>query len=70
MRTTVTIPSELMDELMGIVGTEDRVRAVEVAIREHVKYLKTERLIAQRGTVDVAENDEIESWDDIDIRGD
>lgn len=38
--------------------------------QEHVKHLKTERLVALRGTVDVAENDEIESWDDVGMRGD
>lgn len=68
VRTTFTIPSDVMDELMEIVGTDDRTKAVEVAIREHVKHLKIQRLIALRGTVDIAENDEIESWDDVGIR--
>jgi len=65
VRTTVTIPSDVMDELLEIAGTDDRTKAVEVAIREHVKHLKIQRLIAVRGTVDIAENDEIESWDDV-----
>ena len=69
MRTTVTIPSDVMDELMDVIGTDDRTKAVEVAIREHVSHLKTQRLIALRGTVEIAENDEIESWDDVAIRG-
>jgi Arc/MetJ family transcription regulator len=68
MRTTIAIPSDVMDELMEIAGTDDRTKAVEVAIREHVKHLKIQRLIALRGTVDIAENDEIESWDDVGIR--
>lgn len=69
MRTTVTIPSDVMDELMEVIGTDDRMKAVELAIREHVRHLKTQRLIALRGTVEIAENDEIESWDDVAIRG-
>jgi metal-responsive CopG/Arc/MetJ family transcriptional regulator len=67
MRTTVTIPADVMDELMEVIGTDDRTKAVEVAIREHVSHLKTKRLIALRGTVDIAENDEIESWDGVGI---
>jgi len=69
MRTTVTIPSDAMDELMEVIGTGDRDQAVELAIREHVSHLKTRRLISLRGTVDIAENDEIESWDDVGTRG-
>ncbi len=69
MRTTVTIPSDVMDELMEVIGTDDRMKAVELAIREHVRHLKTQRLIALRGTVEIAENDEIESWDDVANRG-
>ena len=33
-----------------------------------VSHLKIQRLIALRGTVDIAENYEIESWDDVGIR--
>ena len=69
MRTTVTIPSDVMDELMDVIGTDDRTKAVEVAVREHVSRLKTQRLIALRGAVEIVENDEIESWDDVAIRG-
>jgi len=69
MRTTVTIPSDVMDELMDVIGTDDRTKAVEVAIREHVSHLKTQRLIALRGAVEIVESDEIESWDDVAIRG-
>jgi len=65
VRTTVTIPSDVMDELLEIAGTDDGSQAGEAAIREHVKHLKVQRFIALRGTVDIAENDEIESWDDI-----
>jgi len=69
MRTTVTIPEDVMSELMEIVGSVDRATAVEAAIREHVRRVKTERLIALRGTVDIADNDQIESWDEAEVRG-
>jgi metal-responsive CopG/Arc/MetJ family transcriptional regulator len=69
MRATVTIPDELLAELLTIVGTTNRTRAINEAIRGYVRQANIKRLIALRGTVDIADNDEIESWDEAEYRG-
>lgn len=69
MRATVTIPDELLAELLTIVGTNNRTRAINEAIRGYVRQANIQRLIALRGTVDIADNDEIESWDEAEYRG-
>ena len=68
MLTTVSIPQDLLDELMVLVETNDRALAVEEAIRGYVRQITTKRLIALRGAVDIADNDEIESWDEAERR--
>ena len=69
MRTTVTIPDELLEELLSLVATDNRTQAINEAIRGYVRRTKIQRLIALRGQVDIAENEEIEAWDEAEYRG-
>jgi Arc/MetJ family transcription regulator len=69
MHSTVSVPQDLLDELMALVDTNDPALAVEEAIRRYVRHITTRRLIALRGAVDVADNDEIEAWDEAEFRG-
>lgn len=69
MRTTVTIPDELLDELLALAITDNRTQAINEAIQGHVRRAKIQKLIALRGQVDIAENEEIESWDEAEYRG-
>jgi len=69
MRTTVSIPDELLDEMLALAGTGNRTRAINEAIQGYVRRTKIQKLIALRGKVDIAENDEIESWDEAEYRG-
>ena len=69
MRTTVTIPDDLLDELLALSATTHRTQAINEAIRGYVRRTKVQKLMAMRGQVDIADNDEIESWDEAEYRG-
>lgn len=69
MRTTVTIPDEKLERLLVLTGTANRTAAVNEAIDAYLRRAATERLIALKGRVDIASNEEIESFDDAEFRG-
>lgn len=69
MRATITIPDDLLAELVDLTGTDNRTQAINQAIAGYVRHAKIQRLIAMRGRVAIADNDEIESWDAGEYRG-
>ena len=54
MRTTVTIPDPLFDELLRFTEADSRTQAVQVAVETYVRRAKLERLRALRGKLDIA----------------
>lgn len=63
MRATITIPDERLEELLHLLGTDNRTQAVNHAIEVCVRDMKIQRLLALRGRVDVLSNDQIEGFD-------
>lgn len=43
-RTTVTLPQDLVDELLGVLPAKNKTRAVTQAVQESIKRRKLERL--------------------------
>lgn len=54
MRTTITIPDSLFDELMSFTEAASRTEAVQVAVETYVRRAKLERLRALRGKLDIS----------------
>lgn len=65
MRTTISVPEDLMRELMEVSGSTKLNDAVRAALEEFVRRRKIEKLLALPGTIDVsdvsAEMEEMES---------
>ena len=61
MRTTVTIPDEMMQELMEITGADNMTKAVTQAIEAHIRHHRVNQLRQLRGKVAALPNDEIEA---------
>lgn len=65
MRTTVTIPDPLFNELMDVTEAGSRTEAVRVAVEAYVRRAKLERLRALRGKLDIIGT---EALDEADLR--
>lgn len=64
MRTTITIPDGLFDELMSFTKTDSRTEAVHLAVASYVRRAKLEQLRALRGKLNI---DGTEAMDEADI---
>ena len=53
MRTTVTIPDPLFDELLRFTEADSRTEAIQVAVATYVRRAKLERLRSLRGKLDI-----------------
>jgi hypothetical protein len=69
MRATITVRDDELEQLMELVGTRNRTQAINVAIREHIRRSKLERLGALRGRVTMPTNEELEAFDEAEYRG-
>lgn len=65
MRTTVTIPDPLFDELLRFTEADSRTEAIQVAVETYVRRAKLERLRALRGKLDIMGT---EAADEADLR--
>ena len=54
MRTTVTLPDPLFDELLQFTEAASRAEAVQVAVEAYVRRAKLEQLRALRGELDIS----------------
>jgi len=51
-RTTITLPSDLLDELMAEIKAKSKTEAVITAIRDEIKSKKMERIRSMAGTME------------------
>lgn len=51
-RTTITLPGDLVDELMAEVGAKSKTDAVITAIRDEIKARKKEKIKAMAGKME------------------
>ena len=65
MRTTITIPDPLFDELMRFTEARSRTEAMQVAVATYVRRAKLEQLQALRGKLEILGT---EASDEADIR--
>lgn len=65
MRTTITIPDTLFNELMTITEAASRTEAVQVAVETYVRRAKLEQLRALRGKLDITGT---QKTDEADVR--
>ncbi len=63
MRTTVTIPDELFEELMYAAGSTSRSRAVQLAVEQYVRRAKLEQLRALRGKLEIKSTEALDEAD-------
>jgi Arc/MetJ family transcription regulator len=49
VRTTVDLPSGLLEEAMELAGTETKKETIVTAVREYVRWLQREALISELG---------------------
>jgi metal-responsive CopG/Arc/MetJ family transcriptional regulator len=52
-RTTITLPSTLLDELMSVIKAENKTEAVIIAIRDEIRMRKQTRIKAVAGDMEV-----------------
>lgn len=55
-RITITIPNDLIDELMSEVDAKSRTGAVITAIRDEIRMKKKEKIKAMAGKMEFAKN--------------
>ncbi len=65
MKTTVTLPEAVFNELMALTEAKTQGEAVEVAVQRFVQQARRDQLRAYRGKVDILSNDEIESTETV-----
>jgi len=63
MRTTITIPDEMFEELMRFTKEVNRTRAVQAAVAAYVRRAKLERLRALRGKLEVVATEALDRAD-------
>lgn len=51
-RTTITLPSDLLDELMSEIKSKSKTDAVITAIRDEIRMKKQERIKAVAGSME------------------
>ena len=52
MRTTLTIPKELMEEAMALSKAKTKSQLVKKALEEYINTIRRQKLIALKGTLD------------------
>lgn len=64
-RATITLPNELLNELMSMVSAKSKTEAVVMAIKEEIRLKKLEKIMAMAGSMEfVAEADAIRHDDE------
>jgi metal-responsive CopG/Arc/MetJ family transcriptional regulator len=53
-RISITIPNELVDELMSVVEAKSRTEAIKNAIKNEIKQKKKEKIRSLAGKIDFA----------------
>ena len=56
MRTTLDVDEKLLDEAVKLSGEKNRSRAVEAALCEYIRRMRTAELIALAGHIDMVDN--------------
>ncbi|GAB7028521.1 hypothetical protein [Geotalea toluenoxydans] len=63
-RATVTLPQDLLTELMSLVGAKSKTEAVLTAVRDEIRLRKTARIKAMAGKMEfIADADELRHGD-------
>lgn len=63
-RTTLTVPSDLVDNLLKVTGTKNKTQAVILAIKDEIRLRKKERIRQMAGHLEfVQEADDIRHGD-------
>ncbi len=63
-RSTITLPSELLDELMCVLEARTKTEAVLIAIKEEIRFKKLERIKGMAGSMEfVATAEELRHGD-------
>ena len=55
MRTTITLPSELVNELLNVTGAKNKTKAVRSAVEDEIMKRKREKVIDMVGKIRFAE---------------
>ncbi len=53
MRTTLTLDDQLIESLMKITGENSHTAAIKRALHDYLQYIRKQRLLALRGTVEL-----------------
>ena len=53
MRTTLDIDKKLLDEVLSETAEKSKSKAVNKALEEYVRHLRTQRLLALQGKLDL-----------------
>lgn len=51
-RATITLPNDLLSELMGLVDARSKTEAVVLAIRDEIRLRKLEKIRAMAGKIE------------------
>ncbi len=63
-RTTLTVPRDLIDNLVKVTGTKNKTQAVILAIKDEIRFRKKERIKQMAGHLEfVQEADDIRHGD-------
>lgn len=62
-RITITIPHDLIDELLRVIKAKSKTEAVIKAIKNEIKHMKKENIKKLAGTIDFINADELRHRD-------
>lgn len=60
MRTTISIDEQILEHLLQVAGTENKTKAVNLAITSFIRQERVARFKKLRGKLDIPSNDELE----------
>ena len=61
MRTTISIDEQTLEHLLQITGTDNKTKAVNLAIASFIRQERVARFKKLRGKLDIPSNDELEA---------
>ena len=63
-RITITLPNELINELMSVVKAKSKTGAVIKAIKNQIKHNKKKKIINLAGTIEFSDTDTLRHGDE------
>lgn len=61
MRTTISIDEQTLEHLLQVAGTDNKTKAVNLAITSFIRQERVARFKKLRGKLDIPSNDELEA---------